>query len=186
MIKKFTVSNFKGFKDEFVFDLSDTNNYNFNTESIKEGVVNNAVVYGKNGVGKSNLGFAIFDIVKNLTDKETSPKFYDIYLNVYHLNEHATFKYEFLIDEVSVVYEYKKYNYHNIFSEKFTVGGKHVASIERKRSNKAQINFKGAEHLNRNIGENVSLLRYIKNNAILEDCKVSNIFYRFFEVLIWP
>ena len=62
MLTKFKVSNFKCFEGEVVFDLSLTNGYTFNSECIKNGIVNNAMIYGYNGSGKSNLGWAIFDI----------------------------------------------------------------------------------------------------------------------------
>ena len=63
MLTNFTVRNFKSFNEEFVFDLNDTNGYNFNKDSVIDGVVENAIVYGRNGVGKSNLGLAVFDII---------------------------------------------------------------------------------------------------------------------------
>ena len=63
MLTNFSVRNFKSFNEEFVFDLNDTNGYNFNKDSVIDGVVENAIVYGRNGVGKSNLGLAVFDII---------------------------------------------------------------------------------------------------------------------------
>ena len=62
MLKKFRVKGFKNFKDEIEFDLT-AGGYDFNQEAVKDGIVKNAVVYGPNGCGKSNLGRAIFDIV---------------------------------------------------------------------------------------------------------------------------
>ena len=55
MLKKFKVCNFKSFEKEFILDLSATNGYAFNTECIRNGIVNCAMVYGYNGIGKSNL-----------------------------------------------------------------------------------------------------------------------------------
>lgn len=63
MLTKFSVNNFKSFNDEFVVDLKNSNGYNFNKKSVNQGIVENAIVYGKNGIGKSNLGLAIFDII---------------------------------------------------------------------------------------------------------------------------
>ena len=68
MLRKFSVSNFKCFKDKFEFDLSSAKNYTFNTDCVKNGIVNCSIVYGYNGSGKSNLGLAIFDIIEHLTD----------------------------------------------------------------------------------------------------------------------
>ena len=68
MLTRFTVSNFKGFNSEITIDLENANGYSFHKESIKNGIVNNALIYGPNAIGKSNLGFAIFDILGHLTD----------------------------------------------------------------------------------------------------------------------
>jgi AAA15 family ATPase/GTPase len=77
MLTRFEVKNFKNFKDNFVLDFTKTKNYNFNPECVKDGVVNKAIIYGPNGIGKSNLGFAIFDIVSHLTDKNRNLEFYN-------------------------------------------------------------------------------------------------------------
>ena len=62
MLKKFSVKNFRGFIDEICFDFT-AKAYEFNQQIIKNGLVNKAIVYGKNGIGKSNIGEAIFDII---------------------------------------------------------------------------------------------------------------------------
>lgn len=69
MLTKIEVENFKCFNKNFVFDLSKTNSFNFNKECVKDGIVNKALIYGYNGVGKSNLALAIFDIVSHISDK---------------------------------------------------------------------------------------------------------------------
>ena len=77
MLKRFEVENFKGFKDRLVFDLQ-AREYEFNKNLISNGIVNKGIIYGKNGIGKSNLGIALFDIVLHLTDKERLPVQYQI------------------------------------------------------------------------------------------------------------
>lgn len=49
MLKRFEVTNFKGFKDTLLFDLS-ARDYAFNSEIVKNGLVNKAIIYGKNGL----------------------------------------------------------------------------------------------------------------------------------------
>ncbi|MDM8548396.1 hypothetical protein QUF61_18040, partial [Candidatus Venteria ishoeyi] len=71
MLTKFEVSNFKNFAEKFTFDLTQTNNYVFNQNAVHNGIIKNALIYGHNGVGKSNLGFAIFDLISHLTDKHS-------------------------------------------------------------------------------------------------------------------
>jgi AAA15 family ATPase/GTPase len=184
VLTKFSVSNFKGFNNEFVFDLQDTNSYTFNSECIKNGIVNNAVIYGRNGVGKSNLGFAIFDIIMHLTDIIKNEFEYSIYLNAINKSETAHFKYEFLFDTNKVVYEYKKTNYKTIVSEKFSINGNELAYIDRSISNDAKVNFKGAESLKTEIdNKELSLLKYIKNNSVLDKNTESDTLSSFFKFI---
>ena len=70
MLLEFHVKNFKNFKDELILDLSRTNNYEFSEEAVQDGVVKTALIYGENASGKTNLGYAIFDLILHLTDKE--------------------------------------------------------------------------------------------------------------------
>ena len=99
MLKKVEITNFKNFNEKFTFDLSDTNNFEFNQECIQNGIVNTGVIYGHNGCGKSNLGLAIFDLVSHLTDKKFQNEQYRNYLNANSDEKIATFKFTFLFDE---------------------------------------------------------------------------------------
>ena len=181
MITKFSVSNFKGFNTEFTFDFQNTNGYAFNKESIKNGVVNNALVYGHNGVGKSNLGLAIFDIINHLTDNHRDESEYSIYLNALNDSDTAIFKYEFLFDSNIAVYEYKKTDTKTIIAEKFSVNGTELASIDREISNTAKVNIKGAESLKTELqDEKLSLIKYIKNNSVFEENNENKTFLDFY------
>jgi hypothetical protein len=147
MLKRFRVSNFKSFEKDFEFNLSDINGYEFNKDSIKNGIVNNSLIYGHNGVGKSNLGLAIFDIIGHLTDKNINETSYLPYLNAINESAVAHFIYEFLFDTYTVVYEYEKLDVKTTQFERIEINGKELAKIDRKQSNQATINFKGAETL---------------------------------------
>ena len=61
-LRKFEVGNYKNFKDKFTLDLANIGGYDFNQICICDDLIKNAVIYGKNGVGKSNFGRAIMDI----------------------------------------------------------------------------------------------------------------------------
>lgn len=181
MLKKFKVSNFKSFEKDFELDLTNTNGYEFNKDSIKNGIVNNAIIYGYNGVGKSNLAFAIFDIIEHLTDKQRSERWYNNYLNAACDSKVASFYYEFLINSKTVVYEYKKSDYKTIVYERFLIDGEELAFFDRIQDTQAKIYFKGAETLKTTIDNpELSILRYVKNNAELEHNEVSTIFANFF------
>ena len=81
MIKKFQVAGFKGFGKPLTLDLGNPNAFEFNKGAIKNGIVNNSIIYGPNGSGKSNLGLALFDIVGHLTDFNINYSFYNDYVN---------------------------------------------------------------------------------------------------------
>ena len=179
MITKFSVTNFKNFNEVFILDLSKTNGYNFNTTSIKNSIVNNGIVYGKNGVGKSNLGLAIFDIVSHLTDNQTREKLYENYLNAQDESKEATFCYEFLVGSKKIVYEYKKTDINTIVSEKFSIDGEVLASINKNTGN-IVVKFKGAENLKTDLPKNLSLLKYIRSNTVLDENPTNKAFENFY------
>jgi AAA15 family ATPase/GTPase len=184
VLTKFTVTNFKSFNTEFVLNLQETNGYAFNRECIKNGVVNSALIYGHNGVGKSNLGLAIFDIIGHLTDNKTNELEYQNYLNAYNKSGKAIFIYEFIIDNNKIIYEYHKTDYKNILLEKFSINDRELASIDRNINNNAIIHFKGTENLKTELeNKNLSLLKYIKNNSVLDINSENETFINFFNFI---
>ena len=181
MLRKFKVSNFKNFDKDFILDLTDINGYEFNQECVKNGIINNALIYGHNGVGKSNLALAIFDIIEHLTDKNRSEHVYQNYLNAYSESDYAEFYYEFLINAKIITYEYRKTDYKTISYEKFTIEGEEFVFFDRTQSSNATIKFKGAETLKTEITNNeLSVLKYIKNNTELESNLINVAFADFF------
>ena len=184
MLTRFSVSNFKGFNEEFVFDLQNPNGYEFNETSVKNGVVNHAIIYGKNGVGKSNLGLAIFDIVGHLTDLESGISQNSSYLNALNKSNTAQFCYEFLINSNKIIYKYQKTDHKTIVAEFFSINGQELISIDRKISNEAKVNLKGAENLKTTIkNDNLSVLKYVKNNSILDENIENLTFFNFFKFI---
>lgn len=187
MITKFSVTNFKSFNKEFVLNLGETNGYNFNKNSIKNGIVNNGIIYGKNGVGKSNLGLAIFDIVSHLTDNRANELLYENYLNAENESNEAIFCYEFLFDSKKVVYEYKKIDIKTVVSEKISIDGEILAFINRSIG-EVFVKFKGAENLKTDLPNNLSLLKYIKSNTVLDENPINEVFkdfYNFVEKMLF-
>ncbi|SEA33258.1 hypothetical protein SAMN05192529_11417 [Arachidicoccus rhizosphaerae] len=181
MLRKFKVSNFKSFEKGFELDLTNVNGYEFNKDSIKSGVVNNAIIYGHNGVGKSNLALAIFDIIEHLTDKQRNEAVYKNYLNAYCDPNLAYFYYEFSINSKIVVYEYKKSDYKTIVYERFQIDDEELVLFDRTKTSNATISFKGAETLKTDIENNqLSILKYIKNNTELVHNDVNTTFQAFF------
>jgi len=180
MIYKLEVDGFKGFENKVLFDLTHRKNYEFNQECIVDGVIRKSIVYGKNGIGKSNLGLAIFDIVSHLTDFNVNKSMYFGYLNAISKKEMATFKYDFKFGDDIVTYFYGKKNISTILFEELSINGEVIASINRNESPLAFFDIEGAETLNKNMGESpISIINYIKSNAVLVESKKSKLFEKF-------
>ena len=167
MLKSFSVSNFKQFKNVSI-DFTDVRDYKFSNECIKDGFIKNAVIYGKNSSGKTNFGLAIMDIVNHLTDKEKLPILYHYYLNADNENEPAFFRYEFLFDGVNVVYEYKKMDIGTLVQEKLTVGGLLIFDFDFLTQRFTECNFDRLGSFNINWMmrfREMSVLRYLAYNT---------------------
>lgn len=182
MLIKFEVTNFKNFNETLVFDLTKTNAYEFNKECVTNGVVNKSLVYGHNGVGKSNLGFAIFDLISHLTDKSSGSEHYNNYLNASNTSEVASFLYEFKFGDDHVIYKYGKSNFETLTNESLHINNVEYAHIDRKNNSIASIHAAGAENLKRDIGASqISLITYIKKNSVLEENRTNRAFFKFIE-----
>ena len=63
MLEKFEVYNFMGFKDNLVFDFHTSKKYTYNTDLVQKSIIKKALVFGENSSGKSNLCYALMDII---------------------------------------------------------------------------------------------------------------------------
>lgn len=129
MIRKFSVENYKGFKDKIIFDFTTNHDYKFHPEAVANGISKKNLVFGKNGTGKSNLGCALMDIVIHLTDKNRNA--FGPYKNLdNNINVPASFSYEFLINGHIINYDYKKNNYLSLLEERLKIDGVEVAFVD--------------------------------------------------------
>ncbi|HIP26369.1 MAG TPA: hypothetical protein EYG80_01810 [Flavobacteriaceae bacterium] len=177
MLTKVEITNFKNFNETFTFDLTDTKNFEFNQEAVKNGIVNKALIYGQNGCGKSNLGLAIFDMVSHLTDKGFIRDKYNNYLNANNNKTKATFIFTFFLENIEVIYKYSKKDYQTLVSEELIIDNKVVISIDREKSTLFKVDLEGAENLKNDVGNsNISIISYVIKNTILNDNKINNIF----------
>ena len=95
MLEKFEVFNFMGFKDTLVFDFHTSKKYTSNTDLVQRGIIKKALVFGENSSGKSNLCYALMDIIFHLSDKEKMPLSDSVYLCANGDSPNAIFKYHF-------------------------------------------------------------------------------------------
>lgn len=183
MLKRFSVDNFKNFKNRIEFDLSKPANYEFNPEIIQNGVVSKGIIYGINGSGKSNLALAIFDIIIHLTDKERSFDKYSLYLNLNSRKSYAEFEYVFEFAGKEVVYQYRKTDPYTLLSEKLSINGTEVLNYDFTLKS-GYTNLKGAETLQLSSSgdtgaEKLSRVKIIKSNALLQDNDENRVFLAF-------
>ena len=168
MLKKFSVENFKGFKDKITFDIGSPSNYSFNSEIIDNGCVTKGIVYGINSCGKSNLGLAIFDIIIHLTEKNKLLRSYDLYLNMSGRKSFAEFEYAFTFDGHEVIYRYKKSNVETFQEESLSIDEKEVVYYDFVKG-EGFTRLEGSETLNATIKNDspISRVKYVNSNSIL-------------------
>lgn len=127
MLVKFSVKNFRGFKDKITWDLSNAKEYTFNPDvidkdkKIKNGIIKNGIIYGPNGCGKTSFSLAIFDIVNHLTQKWKKSDYYRNFANVGHENDLVEFEYVFRFNNQILDYKYSKNINGYILSEELQV-----------------------------------------------------------------
>lgn len=187
MLKRFEVTNFKNFSDKVVLDFTDIRDYQFNAHCIKDNLLNKIIVYGKNAVGKSNLGLALFDITAHLTEKNVSPGLYDFYLNADGKRDYAEFKYDFQFEQQELSYTYKKTDVRELVYEELSINGAQVFSYDFLSSKGDFAGVKEyAPSLNFNFRDNnLSVLRYIVNNSKTEDVMPLSQLIGFVSRMLW-
>ena len=183
MLKRFTVENFKNFKDKTTLAFDQPANYEFNTEIVKDNCITKGIILGINGSGKSNLALAIFDIVLHLTDKEKLYDKYQFYLNMDSSQNTADFEYVFEFDKTEVIYRYKKSMPGFLVQESLTIAGNEVVYYDFEKQ-EGWTNLEGAENMQLRAAltlgfETLSRVKYIKSNAILRDNEVNRAFRAF-------
>lgn len=177
MLRRFSVKNFRNFADWLTFDLA-SQQYEFNGIAVHDGVVEHGIIYGPNGGGKSNLGLAMVDPVLHLVDSPSYLSTLDSnYLNGGPGVELAEFVFELRIDGTDIIYRYGKKSSKQLVYETLTIDNKNVLEIDRRKSTIAKIQLQGAESLKSDVGDsNISLLKYVHNNALLDDTPTKKLF----------
>lgn len=183
MLKRFEVENFKGFKDKFVWDLSKHRDYAFNSGLIQNDIVNKGIIYGENGAGKSNLGFALIDITHHLTDNLKVRQLYTAYTNGDNQNRTAKFSYTFLLDGIEMVYQYEKQNPDVALRERLTVDNEIVLDTYGKDVN---INLPEANTLDfSQRQEGMSYVKFIRRNGAQIENSIISKLYDFVDNMLW-
>lgn len=188
MLEKFSVKNYKNFKNEISIDFTEKHDYKFNENCIKDGVLNKVIIFGDNGVGKSNFGYALFDIVGTLTDKNTIPFQANDFLNADSDSKVAEFSYEFKFEDDLVKYNYKKSEFKKIVFEELYINNEKIYDYDFIKKSFGTISMKSinAETLNFEYYEsNMAILRYIANNTTQNDKSIIKRLMQFVTRMLW-
>lgn len=173
-LKKFSVKGYKSFNELVSLDFSDIGNYDFGNECINNGIITKAGIYGDNGAGKSNFGYAMFDIVSLLTDKHMEIRDIDpiSFLNADNVTSAAEFSYVFKNGgESEYIFSYVKAAPSSLVKESFSVDGKIVYEYDYTigKFNLLDRSFPGIGNLNFDyLDRKLSVFRYIANNTAQE------------------
>lgn len=164
MLRKFAVTNFRGFANRIEWELSNPSNYEFSQYAIKDGIIKNAIIYGPNGSGKSNFSFAMFDIVNHLTQKHKEPDFYLNFPYASQLDQPVKFEYTFQFEDDLLEYEYTKSRSGNLLTEDVVVNG--VNMIHRQEGkiscdSSLMINKNAIEAILKENDNNVSVISFL-------------------------
>lgn len=178
MLVSVSIKNFRNFEDWFEFDLRTSKNYEFNPHTVDKGIVKHAMIYGRNGGGKSNLGLAILDVTCHLNDIASNSSLDSLnsnYLNGNSDGDLAEFVYQFDFSGIEVKYSYGKSAVNTPVYEHLQVNGKTVINIDRRLSGMATFELGGTESLKNDLSSSpISVLKYVNSNALLDDSPECN------------
>lgn len=177
MLKRFSVQGYRTFEHEIVLDLSKTRDYQFNTQNVREGIVNNALIVGPNASGKSNLGRAIADICDIYRRRADGDDALEdvLYLNADCGSGLARFEYVFKFGEDEVTYAYDKSPDGAFHHERLLLGNRIVFDYENDESRflEGDLSLVGADGINRRFEDDfLSMLSYISNSVPRESLGV--------------
>lgn len=128
MLRKFEVRNFKNFRETLSLDFTNVHDYKYNECCVTNNLLSKMIIYGKNSVGKSNLGVALFDIALDVyftRNPYTYRNDNKLYKNANASDDELVeFYYSFQFDDDVVDYWYKKRDVADFVYEKLAINGK--------------------------------------------------------------
>ena len=166
MLKKFTLKNYKNFKDEITIDFENIAGYQFNTDCLSEGVIGKMLIYGCNATGKTNLGKALLNITLTMFGiiRYTGN---GILLNADSKEDAAVFQYEFRFENTELSYKYSRLSNQELRDEELFINGKNIFKCN---FSSQKYNF---DHLNYIDAETANIDRYLQSLEVGEDDEIS-------------
>jgi len=183
MLKKFTVSNYRSFENPITLDFTNVRDYDFNEECIKDGLINKAVIYGENAVGKTNLGLAISDVVTMIPSIRVSTDILIVshsksqgFINKNSSDKVAKFEYVIKIGSNEILYTYEKFAVGILYSESLRINNEllYELNFETGMSNFSNFqNYSELATLNIEDWDNrMSVLAYVLSHTKLKELTV--------------
>ena len=166
MLKKFTLKNYKNFKDEITIDFENIAGYQFNTDCLSDGIIGKMLIYGRNATGKTNLGRAILDIGSTMFGG-TRYASNGILLNADSKEDAAMFQYEFRFEDTELSYKYSRLSNQELREEELSVNGK---SIFKCNFGLREYNFDNLDYID---AETANIERYLQSLEVGEDDEIS-------------
>ena len=156
MLKKFTVKNYKNFKEEISIDFSNTAGYQFSTDCLYEGLISKMLIYGRNATGKTNLGKALTDICSTMLQ---APRFMHdgVFLNADSEEESAVFTYEFDFQGQHLIYQYARFSDFELQWEKLWIDDRVIFECD---FSLRKFNFDNLEYID---AETANIERYAQS-----------------------
>lgn len=153
MLKKFTVSNYKNFKDEISLDFSKIGEYSFNMDSLSM-----RLIYGRNATGKTNFGRALLDIKILLYGMFRNDE-NSVLINA-DSQDTEKFIYEFQFGSDEVTYKYSRFANTELCDEELYINGEAIFKCDFKNS---KFDFKGLSIIS---AETVNTNRYLNKDEM--------------------
>lgn len=179
------VENFRCFEDKMEINLYKIRDYKYNDICISNNLVSKSIIYGKNSVGKSNLGYALMDIRNTLIVDSLSFGDEAGYINALSGKKEASFSYTFILGGNELTYSYSKKSIHELTREELNVNGKTLYKcdfIENKYFLDELKQYDGLDALKLSSWkEGTPLLRFILFYGNLNELTVLNSLYKFVE-----
>lgn len=123
MLTRFEVKNYRAFPDSIVWDLTLASSYEFNPESVRDGIIQNGIIYGPNGSGKTSFANALFDIILHLTQNYRPIDYLRGYVYAGKPDNPVEFSYTFVFDGDKLEYSYTKNAKGELLTESLFVNG---------------------------------------------------------------
>ena len=162
MLKKFTLKNFKNFKNEIAIDFANTAGYQFSTDCITDGMISKMLIYGRNATGKTNLGKALIDICTTMFGGR---RYIDtgVFLNADSIDETAVFSYEFRFENSELIYRYARFSNQELRNEELHIDKKTIFSCDFENN---KFDFKNLEYIKAETASVLTTLYSVKHPCL--------------------